>query len=778
MLLYYTQVDKSEVTDSFLRDYLSFKEEMSDGVLLYDMGTFYDAYFDDARVVASLTDLTLSTRKLKKLNECYHQTGVPKNNTEVHLKKILDENINVYICDIPEEEKNKKRKKNEYAPRIFSRKYTPGTITETELLNANENNYIMALYCKNNIYYISYADVSTGQFYKTSGSLKQIEFEVEKIDPRELLISEKQTFLFKKLNTEEYFIKTLKEEEFEDCKVEDVILKYCEKNQGKYFAVLDKIVEYKMETFLMLDNITRRTLELSRTRRKLKKQGSLLWLLNYTKTPMGSRHLKRVLSEPLLDVNIIKERQKAVSEFIKNEPLFMTFEEKLENFCDLARICTKISNSTIDVKEFNAIVNCSDNIKSLYYLSKSLSSDLLHLNKETLNAILSVAKKIKIAVYKENPVEISKYGYINKGYDDHLDYDKKLLKEKEEEIDYLEKKLQKRLELQDLKIILYENIGYCIEIPKAKAKHMSGSDFTFKHGTSTCFRYTHKDLQIYEQEINNLRFQIQTREKKLLNELKLFAKNFVDSIRRLSHDIAKIDVLASFARCSLNNNLTKPKFNDKVFEAINAFHPSLLKLNNEIIKNDIFMENDSMAILTGANMSGKSTFLKCSAIITILAQIGCFVPADSSNLTIVDRIFLRQGSTDDIIANNSSFMVEMNDLQFIIDNATNRSLILLDEPAKSTEAKESGAIVKAFCEYILNHYKSKAIIVTHNIDVTKLENQYPDKVINYKIGSHQEGSINDRKIRRGIAESSEAINTAILAGLPDEIIKSAKTYLN
>ena len=251
---------------------------------------------------------------------------------------------------------------------------------------------------------------------------------------------------------------------------------------------------------------------------------------------------------------------------------------------------------------------------------------------------------------------------------------------------------------------------------------------------------------------------------------------FTQTIRTLANDVALIDVLNSLAICANKNKLVKPKFNNEKIDIKDGYHPSLLSTNTEIITNDTYLENGNMIILTGANMSGKSTYLKHNALINLLSQIGSFVPAQSANLTITDKIFLRQGTTDDILNNNSSFMIEMDDLKTIIDSATGNSLVLLDEPAKSTSSKEGGALARAFCEYLVEHNKPKTIIATHNWELTKLENQYPTQIHNLTTGENSTNIIN-RKIKKGMTKTSQAINTAQLANLPKEIIEKAKTYL-
>lgn len=778
MIQNYSHVDIEKIAGTGLAEYLKLKDKHSDGVLLFHSGVFYDTFFEDARIVSNITEYSLNIKTMKAIGD-FHQTGVPKEGLLTSVKKLLCEGFKVYLYNQVIDDSGKGTKE-----RYLSRIFTPGTVFEKELLKSSENNYIMALYFKDDLFYLAYADVSTGQFYKTSGILKNIRFEIQKIAPKEVLISAKQEDIFKDILCD-YYVEKLDESEFENFSIDDVILNYCHYTQLEFFTELDNPVEYRLDTFLMLDNVTRRSLELTRTKKYLKKKGSLLWFLNYTKTSMGIRHLKKILDEPLLDVKLIKQRQNAISELVETPDMLDEFTASLENFCDLSRICAKLSNSTIQSKELLLIAYCAGNLKKLKKLSKTAKARLLSVNEDKIKTVLKLADEIENAVIKTTDEEdkeleavMGRKLILRNGYDGNLDFLRTRLKEHLNALRIYESKLRRKFKVSELLIDQSDIISYFIEVPNTKVKFIDNPEFVKKHSTTKYTRFGTKELDEYALNIQSVAYKARQLEDDLFNKLREHAGQFIETIRELAKDVAKVDVLTSLARCAVENQLTKPTFAEKGLKMEGAFHPSLIKLNNEIVKNDSILQDDSMIILTGANMSGKSTFLKYNAIIPILGQIGSFVPAQKSCLTIVDRIFLRQGSTDDIINNNSSFMVEMNDLSFILEHATNRSLILLDEPAKSTSTNEGGAIVKAFCEYILNHYKTKSIIVTHNVDITTLEEKYPSRIINYTIGTNEEGQINDRKIRRGIAHTSSAINTAILADLPDEIIELAKKYLS
>lgn len=769
MLFDLRQVDRVKASKSFLADYIPIKEANPDFIIFFQIGKFYETFFQDAKVFSEVTGATLGCRHAKDMDDVL-QAGVNTKAVDFYIKKMLSEDFKVCVCNETKDENGNIRRK-------VVRRYTRGTIIENELLDSQENNYILALSFFEDICYLSYADVSTGQFYKTQGDVDDMKLEIEKISPNELLVCKKQFGIFKKIISD-FNVTVLDDSYFYGSNPDLTIFEYCKEMQKEYLPKFDEIIQYKITSYLTMDEITRRNLELTRTRRLLKKKGSVMWFLNYTKTAMGTRLLKKYIDEPLLNLKLIKLRQDAVEELILNNHYLTDFENTLEGFCDLSRMCAKISNSTIRPKDLYQLVKNSQSLEELYNLCFKFNSELLKVDEKKLLETMELVRTIERAINNVAVDDLKSGGIINDGYNAELDYKRDLLKNIYDEIEKYQKKEIKRLGIEKLKIDYSKTIGYYIEIPSSKQSCVP-NDYFKKQALSNCVRYTSEKLKELEEAIYNLKFRINEIEYELYCDIRARASKFVDTIRDLAKDIARIDVLSSYSRCAIVNNLVRPHFNSKGIFIEEGFHPSLLKLKNDVIKNDTSLSNGSMIILTGANMSGKSTYLKHNAIICLLSQMGSFIPARAASLSIIDKIFLRQGSTDDIINNNSSFMVEMNDLKFILDNITNTSFVLLDEPAKSTNAKEGGAIARAFCEYLLNHYDAKIILTTHNAELTKLEEQFVDKVTNYVIGNSDESlnMVSDRKIKRGVITSSLAINTAMLANLPSEIIESARAHL-
>lgn len=767
MLSNHTEVDLSKTTSRILNEYIPFKKSNTDSIVFFQIGEFFEVYFEDAYVFSQITGTVLTSKIIKDVGEV-PQCGFPTSSLDNYVKKILDSGYKVCVCVQCYCEQT-----NSFYRQI-SRKYTKGTILENTFLNAYENNFIAAISkLDDSCYSYSYADVSTGQFYITKATFQQIIFELDKIEPNELLLLRQDVEKFKKISSK-YNI-TLLDDEFASLSADKIIQEYCKLTQKEFCVKLSDVAWYDIKNYLVMDELTRINLELTRTKRFLKKKGSIFWFLNCAKTPMGIRLLKKYLNEPLLDIKTIEDRQKAVEDLLQNSKMLDDFENVLNSFCDLSRICSQISNSTIYPRDLFQISKNSKMLEQMSVLCHKFNSKLLKLNQDKLTKLLDFANEIKKVLKEEANNEIKSGGIIKEGYYPNLDYLKSKLKNCEIDIENYQQKERKHLDINNLNISYNKILGYFIEIPSAKAFKMT-SDYVKKQTLTSCVRYTTSTLKQLEQEFFNLKYQINELEYELYCQLRKKALDFVDIIRSLAQEIAIIDVMCAFAKCAKTNNLIKPRFSKSNLRIKNGFHPSLLKLNNEIVKNDTDIKDGEMMILTGANMSGKSTYLKHNAIIILLSQIGCFVPADSAEIAIVDKIFLHQGSSDDIINNNSSFMVEMNDLKFILDNITNRSLVLLDEPAKSTSAQEGGAIARAFCEYVLERYKAKYIIATHNLELTKIETDFPNKAFNCVMGNSS-SDLSSRKISKGILSTSCALNTAKLAQLPQELIANAKKYL-
>jgi len=767
MILDFENINLSKVKSKFVHEYVSFKTANKDFILFFQIGQFFETYFQDAKLFSDITGVALTTKYIKEVGEIA-QAGVPYNHVDLYIKKLLAENKKICICEQFMDE-------NEIYYRKITRRYTKGTIFENEFLDSFENNYILlAKQNHDKNYSIAYADTSTGQFYKTTTTKDELKIEIEKVSPNELLIFKSQEKIFKKILQK--YNTTLIDATFEAKNIEESLFDYCKEMQQNFLVSFDKIIEYSPCSYLLMDNATRKSLELIRTQRYLKKKGSLFHFLNKTKTSMGARLLKKYLNEPLLQIEQIEKRQEAIEELLKNKSNLDILEKILENFCDLSRLSAKLSNTTVEPKDLLQLSNNANVISELKDFCETFKSKQLKINQENYISIKNLSNEVRNTLNNNITKSSDWLEIIKDGCNFELDKLKQELKLTYTSLKKFEEKQKKILNSDKVKINHSKILGYYIEVPSSKQIH-TPNDYLKKQALTNFARYTTIDLKEFEEKIYNLTYKIDNISKELYIQLKQKAKIFTDSIRDIAKDIARIDVLFSIAKCSFENNFTKPIFNKEKIEIINGYHPELINSNITIVKNNTNLNNGNMIILTGANMSGKSTYLKQNAIISILSQIGSYVPADKANVTIVDKIFFRQGSLDDLTNNNSSFMIEMEDLKFILDNTTNNSLILLDEPAKSTNAKEGGAIAKAYCEYLLNHHQTKTMVVTHNTFLTTLEYEYT-KAHNYMIEIDEKSNFYTRKILKGIATKSFALNTAELANLPKEIISKAKAYLN
>ncbi len=764
-----SEVDKSKVTNEVIKDYIRFKNKYRDALIFIQIGSFFETFFEDAFDFSQLAGVSLASRTFKDFGEV-QQAGIPQNSLNIYIKKVLNSNRKVCVCD-------QYLTKNGTYKRKIRRVYTKGTILESEFLDSGENNYVTALYFKEGLGYLAYADISTGQFYKTKGNLNAIIQEVDKISPSEVLIAQKQKDIFKSI-LENYNTTLLPVNYFNTEKIEDAILKYCNHTQLGCVPSFDEIVEYNTASTMFIDPITKQNLEILRTKRYKKKEGTLFSFLNDTKTAMGTRLLKKFLSEPLLIPELIIKRQEAVKEIISKKDLIEKADNILQSFIDLSRVCTGISNSTILPKDMLLIVKNSNELVEFKEISSNFKSDFIKIDSSKLEAIIYLSNKINNAISSSATNDIKTGGIFKSGYNPRLDYYRDELKKVLNELSSYENSERERFGIKKIKIDYSRLIGYYIEFPVGK-KNFIPQTYIKKQTLTNCIRCTNEQLGIFEQKILNLKYKINELEFELYSRLKEEVIEFVQIIRDLAKEIARFDVILSFAKCAIKNNFVCPKFNtENNLEIKNGYHPCLIQLDKELVKNDTSIKSGQMIILTGANMCGKSTYIKHNAIICFLAQIGSFVPAGYASCSITDKIFMCQDTNDDISNNNSSFMVEMDDFKFILDNATSSSIVLLDEPAKSTTPEEGSAIAKAYLEYLLKYNSPKIFVVTHNLDITKLESRYPDKIFNYMMGTNfTEQMIIDRKIRRGVSKRSFAINTARLANLPTEIIRNAKIYM-
>ena len=770
MITKLSELENLNIQNKTFLEFLKIKKENKDYIVLFQIGDFFETFLEDAIAFAGACNVVLGKRSFKTVG-LLAQAGVNRRYLDIYIKKLLNQNLKVCVCEQIQVDVE--------ISRIVKRKYTKGTIFENELLETYENNFLAILAQNSGIFELSYCDSSCGQFYKTKGDFDEIAQEIFKISPSELLILKSQKSLlenkFENLN-----ITFLDDFDLMDLNSDEILIKYLKDNQKDFFVELKKPLEYEIKSFMQIDFVTRRTLEITKNRRNFKKEGSLFEILNFTKTPMGFRTLKKFLNEPLLDLVQIKKRQNFVSKLVLNKDKLKEIESSLDGICDLSRLCAKLANSTISLKDLYSISLLAKNISALAKVSNSFDHGFSIFAEEKIAPVLELTNFLSNAFdcSKENSIK------IKENFNSKLDFLRDNLKNEFLKLQTLEEDLKEKTKIENLKISYKPTFGYFIELSNKEAQRiLDFSEFEIFQNNKTTSKFKTKTLIEIQEGIFSLKFQIEEIENSIFKDILDKSKKFVQNIRELSFDIGFLDSMYSFSKCAVEYDLSCPEFFEDGFEIKDCFHPILLKTiekQEKIIKNDTNFEGKNTIILTGANMSGKSTFLKQNAIVSILAQIGAFVFSKNAKLSIIDRLFFRQSTYDDLLNSKSSFMVEMSDLNFILNNATKNSLVLLDEPLKSTNSKEASAILMAYLEFFSKNYGAKTIIATHNFEITTLEDKFPDEFINYFISFENSNNLDkkeqSRKIKIGRAKESRALDIALALGFPKEIIEKATSY--
>ncbi len=750
-----------------MRAYLELKNKYPDVILMYRIGDFYETFFEDAQIVSKICDITLTKRKYGELGEV-PLAGVPRGSFDIYVKKLLDKNLKIARAEQFKEEDGS-------CTRKVIRVYTPATIYENEFLDVDKNNYLAAIIKKNGKYGFSYCDVSEGSFYITSGTKEEVFFELMKISPKEILLnSEDLLFDFKDaiesyknaLVDSKYFI----QDEIEVLKGDfecgyicaNAIVNYLKYTQKTYAPRLDDIKKYSINDFLMLDFNTRRSLELTRMQSDFKKRGSLFWFLDNTKTPMGKRLLKNWMSAPLTDTQKIIKRQRVIKEFCTKPFLCKILDDFLEDFCDILRYSAKISNRTITYKELIEISQVLSRVNTLEQVLRELSGFDIETKADTLNLLVDFSSIINRTFDIENNGNIP----IKSGVDARLDLLRDDLETLENKLKNIEANLKEKFQ-KDIKAKCAPNLGYFFEAPASILKELDDRYF-IKQKLTSYVRFMDSQLVDIEEKICSIKYQIEECENNIYEKIKDYCCELTSKIRAFARDVAYLDVINSMRKIVLENKYCPVEFNlDDTFVIKEGVHPCVNKIVENYVPNDI--KNEGLLVLTGANMSGKSTYLKQNGVIVILSQMCGFAPAGEVNIYSVDKIFFHGSIFDNFRENESGFMAEMKSISRILKNSTKRSLILLDEPIKGTNSLDASSILIAICNYIAQKIKAKTIVSTHLLDVAKKAKNAQYLEVSYI-------DLNTRKIKKGINLDSNAYEVALLSGIDKSIVDEAKKY--
>ena len=791
-----------------MKQYMQTKEEYKDCILFYRLGDFYEMFFDDALTASKELEITL-TGKNCGLEERAPMCGIPYHAVDSYLNRLVSKGYKVAICEQVEDPKTAKG----IVKREVIRVVTPGTNLDTQGLDETKNNYIMCIVYMADRYGLSVADVTTGEYLVTElDSQTKLMDELYKFMPSEIVCNE--AFYMSGLDLDDlknrlhmaiysleawYFDDALcretLQEHFKVASLEGIglsdyecgmiasgaLLKYLEETQKNSLSHMSRLTRYATGNYMVLDSATRRNLELVETLREKQKRGSLLWVLDKTKTAMGARTLRKYVEQPLIDKKSIVKRLDAVAELKDNAICREEIREYLNPVYDLERLVGKITYQSANPRDLIAFQSSLSMLPSVKCILKDMESDLLKEIYEELDPLEELCDLVGRAIQEEPPLAMKEGGIIKDGYNEEVDRLRKAKSEGKNWLTDLETKEREKTGIKNLRIRYNKVFGYYLEVTNS-FKDLVPDYYTRKQTLANAERYIIPELKELEDTILGAEDKLCALEYELYCEVRNTIAAELTRIQRTAKAVAKLDVIASLALVAERNNYVRPKINEKgVIDIRDGRHPVVEKM----IPNDMFIANDTylddkkqrISIITGPNMAGKSTYMRQAALIVLMAQLGSFVPASSANIGLVDRIFTRVGASDDLASGQSTFMVEMNEVANILRNATSKSLLILDEIGRGTSTFDGLSIAWAVVEYISNSklLGAKTLFATHYHELTELEGKISN-VNNYCIAVKEKGDdiVFLRKIVKGGADKSYGIQVAKLAGVPDPVINRAK----
>ena len=771
-----------------MRQYVEIKEKNKDVIIMFRLGDFYEMFFEDAVNVSRELELTL-TGKSAGLEERVPMCGVPHHAANIYIEKLIEKGYKVGICEQMEDPKTTKGLVKRDLVNIVS----SGTILDSEILNEKENNYIGSLLDLTHSYVITYSDISTGEIYVTliNHKKEQAINEIMSIGIKEIITNETDTSLINLLKNQ-YKLTLTKTDNIEDLKeyeyiYEDItdtrlvngikhLLTYINNTQKRNLSHLQKARILEEKEHLKMDIHTKRNLELTETLRLKQRNYSLIWLLDKTKTAMGSRLLKNYIENPLINKEEINRRYKIVETLIQEFILKNDLIENLYEVYDLERLSGRIAFGNANARDLLQLKKSLKVLPNIKEILKNLNYD------KTIDTLDELYNLLEDSIYEEPPISIKEGYLIKEGYNKDLDELKTLRKGGKDFVAKFENEEKERTGIKNLKVGYNKVFGYYIEISKGNTNLVKEEyGYVRKQTLSNCERYISPILKEKEDLILNAEEKIIDLEYELFINIRNKVKEYILKLQEIAKTISEIDVLQSFATVSEENNYVKPELNDEEIRIIEGRHPVVEKVlvGNEYVSNDIILDkNTNILLITGPNMAGKSTYMRQMAIITIMAQIGCFVPAKEAKLKIFDAIYTRIGASDDLVSGESTFMVEMIEANNAISNATSNSLILFDELGRGTATFDGMALAQSIIEYIHNNIKCKTFFSTHYHELTDLENNLKN-LKNVHVSAHEEdGNITFlHKIKEGSIDKSYGIHVAKLANLPLPLIKRAAEIL-
>ena len=778
-------VDINKITP-MMRQYLEIKNANEDLIIFFRLGDFYEMFFDDAEKVSRELELTL-TGKSCGLDERVPMCGIPYHAASSYIDKLTIKGYKIGIVEQLEDPKNVKGIVKRGIIQIVS----SGTIMDGDTLNANDFNFIASITDNKTCYTLSYADASTGEINSTilEHSSSKVINEIINLGIKEVILSKNvDKTIYSVLSREFHLPITITDETSDDYSYiyEDIddyryinsvkhLIAYIMHNQKSDLSHFQKLNVRKEKDHLRMDIHTVRNLELIETLRTKQRNYSLIWLLDKTKTAMGSRLLKKYILSPLVSKEEIEKRYDTVDTLLKEFILKSDLEKYLLDVYDLERLSGKIAFGNANGKD---LLQLKSSIKVLPKIKDVLEKINYHKNLETLNELYELLDK---SIYENPPVTIKEGYLIKKGYNKELDELKNLRKGGKDFIAKFEREEREKTGIKNLKVAYNKVFGYYIEISKGNLSQVKDEwGYERKQTLVNAERFISPILKEKEALILNAEEKIIELEYNLFTEIRNKVKTYIKSLQEIAKIISEIDVLQSFATVSEINNYVRPEITENEIEIISSRHPVVEKvIKNEFVSNDIIMDkNTNILLITGPNMAGKSTYMRQMAITAVMAQIGCFIPADKAKIMIFDAIYTRIGASDDLVSGESTFMVEMTEANNAITNATDKSLILFDELGRGTATFDGMALAQAIIEYIHENIHGKTFFSTHYHELTDLEKNLKH-LKNIHVSAYEENGklIFLHKIKEGSVDKSYGIHVAKLALLPDGLIKRADEIL-
>lgn len=791
-----------------MKQYMETKKQYQDCILFYRLGDFYEMFFEDALIASKELEITL-TGKACGMEERAPMCGVPYHAVEGYLTKLVNKGYKVAICEQVEDPKLAKG----IVKREVTRIVTPGTNLNVQSLDATKNNFLLCITYTPTTIGLSVADVTTGDYYLTEvEDLRKLQDEIMKYNPSEIICND--SFLVSGFNLEDLkgrlhiSVNALDAHMFDDegCKrvllrhfkvntliglgIEEfpvgmiaagALLQYLYETQKTELAHFTHVYPYLTSKYMLLDSSTRRNLELTETMREKQKRGSLLWVLDKTRTAMGGRLLRSMLEQPLIDKDAIESRLDAIAELNGDSAGRDEIQEYLNPIYDLERLLSKVTYKTANPRDLIAFRNSLEMLPAIKTVLQVFECDELKTICKEIDSLNDIYQLILEAIEEEPPITIREGGMIKDGFDETIDMLRRARKDGKQWLADLEEQDRVRTGIKNLKIKYNKVFGYYFEVTNSY-QNLVPDDYIRKQTLANAERYTTPRLKELEDTILNAEDKLTTLEYDMFCKIRDSIAMELERIQKTAKAIARLDVYTSLALVSERNHYVRPKLNEKgIIDIKDGRHPVVEKMitHDMFISNDTFLDNasHSISVITGPNMAGKSTYMRQTALIVLMTQVGCFVPAKSANISVVDRIFTRVGASDDLASGQSTFMVEMNEVANILRNATSNSLLILDEIGRGTSTFDGLSIAWAVIEHISNRklLGAKTLFATHYHELTELEGKISN-VNNYCIAVKECGDdiVFLRKIVKGGADKSYGIQVAKLAGVPDIVIDRAK----